>query len=87
MEPILIGRRDAAKVLGICIRSVDHAVATGSLKSRRLGRRVMLTPEELKRFAARDHVRIAGAPATANKELKTESCNGNTPARENGDAW
>jgi hypothetical protein len=61
MEAILIGRKDAARLLGISVRSLDHAVATGLLKPRRLGRRVMFSPEELRRFAARDHVRLAPA--------------------------
>ncbi len=59
MEPILIGRRDAARLLGICVRSLDHAVTAGLLKPRRFGRRVLFTSEELKRFAGRDHARIA----------------------------
>jgi hypothetical protein len=64
MDSILIGRKDAAKVLGICVRSLDQAVVSGLLRPRRLGRRVLFSPDELKRFAARDHPRIAPAPET-----------------------
>jgi len=59
LEPILVGRREATRILGgISLRSLDHAVASGLLKPRRLGRRVMFTVTELQRFASRDHVRI-----------------------------
>jgi len=62
MEPLLVGRREAAKLLGLSLRSLDHAVCRGLLKPRRLGRRVLFTPEELKRFASRDRGRIAPVP-------------------------
>ena len=62
MEPLLVGRREAAKLLGLSLRSLDHAVCRGLLKPRHLGRRVLFTPEELKRFASRDHGRIAPVP-------------------------
>ncbi len=62
MEPLLVGRREAATLLGLSLRSLDHAVCRGLLKPRHLGRRVLFTPEELKRFAGRDHGRIAPVP-------------------------
>ena len=62
MEPLLVGRREAAKLLGLSLRSLDHAVCRGLLKPRRLGRRVLFIPEELRRFASRDHGRIAPVP-------------------------
>lgn len=66
MEQILIERKVAADLLGICVRSLDHAVAQRLLEPRRLGRRVMFTLDELKRFAGRDHRRIVPAPEPPN---------------------
>lgn len=62
METLLISRKEAARTLGISLRSLDFAVRGGLLKPRRLGRRVLFTPDELKRFASRDHGRIAPQP-------------------------
>lgn len=62
MDTLLIGRREAAKLLGLSLRSLDFAVSGGLLRPRRLGRRVLFTPQELRRFAARDHARITPAP-------------------------
>jgi hypothetical protein len=47
MEPLLVGRREAAKLLGLSLRSLDHVVCRGLLKPRHL-----FTPEELKRSLA-----------------------------------
>ena len=62
MNELLLNRKQSAAALGICVRSLDHAVSCGLLRPRRLGRRVLFTPEALKRFAARDHARLAPAP-------------------------
>lgn len=62
MDALLISRKEAARTLGISLRSLDFAVRGGLLKPRRLGRRVLFTPQELKRFASRDHGRIALQP-------------------------
>ncbi len=68
MEPLLVGRREAAKLLGLSLRSLDHAVCRGLLKPRRLGRRVLFIPEELRRFASRDHGRSSVAPPASHLE-------------------
>jgi len=58
LQPLLIDRRTAARLLGLSVRGIDYAVASGLIRPRRLGRRVLFTQAELQRFAARDHRRI-----------------------------
>jgi hypothetical protein len=59
MEALLIARKEAVRLLSLSLRSLDFAVTRGLLKPRRMGRRVTFTPDELRRFAARDYERIA----------------------------
>jgi excisionase family DNA binding protein len=54
IAPLLIQRKQAAAMLGITLRSVDYLLADGRLRSRRIGGRVLIPMEELKRFAAVD---------------------------------
>lgn len=42
--------REAAKVLGICERSVWQAIRDGRLKAAKIGRSVRIRREELERF-------------------------------------
>jgi helix-turn-helix protein len=70
MDTLLIGRKEAARLLNLSLRSLDFAVGRGLLRARRLGRRVTFTPEELRRFAARDYKRIAPARAVVTTNSK-----------------
>lgn len=53
LNQILVGRIDAAVLLGISPRTVDNLVARGSLRPRRIGARCLFLVEELKLFAKR----------------------------------
>jgi hypothetical protein len=56
-EPrLLYDRKSAARMLSISVRSLDYLIAAGGLKIRRIGTRILVTHEELVRFAGRDHV-------------------------------
>ena len=57
--PLLFGRRDSARTLGISLRKLDSLVAEGSLRPRRIGRRVLFERQELERFSRRDHITLA----------------------------
>lgn len=63
MEQLLIGRREAAKLLGLCVRTVDTLIARGELRVRRVGRRVLIHHRDLEKFAARNDSRIQRAGA------------------------
>jgi excisionase family DNA binding protein len=62
LEPLLVSKRDAAALLGVCLRSIDNYIATKELPCRRLGKRVLIPYTALVTFARRDHL-SAGAEA------------------------
>jgi excisionase family DNA binding protein len=43
----LTARKPAAKQLGVCVRTLDKAVANGELKATRIGRRVLFSQQQL----------------------------------------
>jgi excisionase family DNA binding protein len=49
--PILVGRVEAARLLSISVPELDRLRRNGELVARRKGRRVLLTPAELQRYA------------------------------------
>ncbi len=69
MDALLIGRHEAARVLGVCLRTLDYLIARGELPARRVGRRVLIPRAALEQFARRDHASPAGAKrsSTAHK--------------------
>jgi excisionase family DNA binding protein len=50
MEEIAIGIREAAKAVGLSVWTLRGWIRHGRLRSVRLGRRVMLEPEELRKL-------------------------------------
>ena len=61
-ERLLLSRRETAQRLSVSVRMVDYAIAGGKLKTRRIGRRVLIPVAEVERFAQRDHPSVAPAP-------------------------
>lgn len=56
LEPLLVSKRDAATLLGVCLRSIDNYIAAKELPCRRLGKRVLIPYSALVAFARRDHL-------------------------------
>ncbi len=54
-ERFLVDRRRAAQYLSLSQRSLDYLVANKQLSVRRIGGRVLIPLQELKRFARADH--------------------------------
>ncbi len=52
--PILLNRRDAARMLSLSIRTLDYLIAAREIIVRRIGRKVLIPLRELERFARRD---------------------------------
>ena len=50
-EPILVSKRDAARLLDLCVRTVEHLINRGELRAKRVGKRVLLLRDDLERFA------------------------------------
>ena len=67
MEPLFYSKTDAAKMLGCSTRFLDYARASGKIRARRLGRRVMFSLEELRRFSSRDQASVAPSPSPESK--------------------
>lgn len=57
MEPLLLGRKEAAAALGICLRMLDYKIAQGEVAVRRVGRRVLIPRMELEKFASAGEAR------------------------------
>ena len=57
-ERILLDRKSAAAAISLSVRGLDYLIATGKIRVRRLGKRVLVPREELERFARRDTPKI-----------------------------
>jgi excisionase family DNA binding protein len=54
-DKLLVGRIEAAAMLSISPRALDYLVANKHIRSRRIGTRVLIPVDELKRFSKMDH--------------------------------
>jgi excisionase family DNA binding protein len=52
MDAILVSRKEAAQALGLGRGKLDQLIAAGAIQVRRIGRRVLISREELQRFAS-----------------------------------
>ena len=52
MSELFMTREETAKVLRLSLRTVDNLIGQGEIAIRRIGRRVLIPTEEVKRFAA-----------------------------------
>jgi hypothetical protein len=58
---LLVSRGEAAAILSISIRGVDYYIATKQFSTRRIGTRVLIPIEDVRKFARADHPeRMAG---------------------------
>jgi excisionase family DNA binding protein len=54
-DRLLVGRREAARLLSLSLRSLDYLVQRRELPARRVGRRVLIPWRALEDFARQDH--------------------------------
>lgn len=52
---LLVSREEAAHMLSISIRAMDYLIATKRISTRRIGTRVLIPIEDVRRFASSDH--------------------------------
>ncbi len=58
---VLVSREEAAAMLSISVRAIDYLIATKRLSTRRIGTRVLVPVECVRKFARSDHPeRMAG---------------------------
>lgn len=72
-EPILISKREAAKVLSISLRTLDNLIAAKELAVRRVGRRCLIPRKSLEEFARRDHRTRTNNDATSHTAVMEAS--------------
>ena len=54
MPRLLYSRKEGAYQLSLSIRAVDYLIAEGRLHTRKIGGRILITHDELTRFARND---------------------------------
>jgi excisionase family DNA binding protein len=59
---ILYSRKESAYALTVSIRSLDLILASGEMKFRRVGRKVLIPRESLEQYAKRDHQHLTQHP-------------------------
>ena len=55
VEKLLYSRRDAARALSLSVRSIDYLIYTGRLPTRRVGGKILVPANDVRRFARTDH--------------------------------
>ena len=65
MSEIFMTREETARVLRLSLRTVDTLIAKSELAVRRVGRRVLIPIDEVKRFATSSHDCFPSRPSTA----------------------
>lgn len=76
VEKLLYSKQDAAEALSLSVRSIDYLITTQRLPMRRVGGKVMIPANALRRFARGDHperVRGDGRVITMYSEKKRGS--------------
>lgn len=53
-EPLLVSESEAARLLGVSVRTIQKLLRAGRLSARYIGRRTLLPRAEVADFAARD---------------------------------
>jgi len=80
LDPINVSKKDAAALLGVCLRTIDNLIAAKQLPCRRIGRRVLVPYAALVAFARRDHesLRSQDEPCCVERSIAVNTI----PARE-----
>jgi excisionase family DNA binding protein len=68
MSEIFMTRDETARTLRLSLRTVDSLIGRGELAVRRVGRRVLIPTDEVKRFAG--ELNLAPAISTATEAVK-----------------
>lgn len=51
MDTLLLSKYEAARLLGLSIRSLEHLISRNEITVRRIGRRVLITRSAIESFA------------------------------------
>ena len=53
--PLLVSKKEASVLLGVCPRTIDNFVARKELPARKIGRRTLIPYSAVVAFSRRDH--------------------------------
>jgi hypothetical protein len=70
-DKLLYSRKEAAHALGISIRSLDYLIAGKCLRTRRIGKKVLVPRASLVAFASGNHY---GSISTAARNAESSRC-------------
>lgn len=85
VEKFLYNRKEAALSLGVSIRSVDYIIARRDLETRRVGKKVLVTRESLRRFAGANHPKSIRPADETPESAKTPADESTTSTNTSGD--
>jgi excisionase family DNA binding protein len=51
MDTLLLSKHEAARLLGLSVRSLEHLISRKEIPTRRIGRRVLITRSAIESFA------------------------------------
>jgi len=51
MDTLLLSKHEAARMLGVSVRSLEHLIARKEIQTRRIGRRVLIGRSAVESFA------------------------------------
>ncbi len=70
LEPLLVSKKVGANLLGISLRQIDYLISHGKLRTRNIGRRVLLPYRSLVQFA-RDTAKPQKATTDAGGQIES----------------
>lgn len=50
-EKLMFGKRDAAALLSIGVRTLDRLIASGRIRHKRVGKKILISRTEIEKFA------------------------------------
>jgi hypothetical protein len=71
---LLSSRAEGARQLSIAVRSLDYLLANKTFQTRRIGKKVLITHDSLRRFDSADHFGRAGRGPGINKSNVVCTC-------------
>jgi excisionase family DNA binding protein len=71
MNTLLLSKQEAAKMLGLSIRTLEYLISSGEISTRRIGKRVLITRTTVESFAeAASPTSSAEPPKVTGKRLR-----------------
>lgn len=70
VKDLLVTRAQAAQATKLSVKSIDRAILAGLLRTRRIGRRVLISPDSLLEFCQCNHVIPARPPQYHREQVR-----------------